>query len=175
MVIISPIFLIAAYLLRFFFTRHRRILWTGTTILAKALMDILLQVLQHDVFIYPLVRAAIFIAAYIVTLLFWCLLDGISLCDIHDRRILTYTSNLAYGGRGPARTWRKRRKRGKIFNATLGFPGEGWAQLRFGTWNTRGITFQRFKYCQKLGYDVLALTELWRGQHKYQTKSTTGL
>ena len=55
MVIISPIFRIAAYLLRFFFTRHRRILWTGTTILAKALMDILLQVLQHDVFICPLV------------------------------------------------------------------------------------------------------------------------
>ena len=41
------------------------------------------------------------------------------------------------------------------------------------TWNTRSLTFERFRYCVNLGYDVvLAITELWRNQHKYQTKST---
>ena len=29
------------------------------------------------------------------------------------------------------------------------------------TWNSRSLTFSRFKYCQGLNYDVLALTELW--------------
>ena len=39
------------------------------------------------------------------------------------------------------------------------------------TWNTRSLTFERFKYCESLGYDVLAITELWRNQSKFQTKS----
>ena len=57
-------------------------------------------------------------------------------------------------------------------DATLGFPGEGWGRLRMATWNTRNLTFERHKYCESLGYDVLAITELWRKQGKYQTSNT---
>ena len=58
------------------------------------------------------------------------------------------------------------------FNSTLGYPGEGWTPLKMATWNTRSLTYERYKYCESLGYDVLAITELWRNQQKYQTKST---
>ena len=34
-------------------------------------------------------------------------------------------------------------------------------------WNTRSLTFERFKYCESLRYDVLALTELWRNYEKF--------
>ena len=61
----------------------------------------------------------------------------------------------------------------------LGYPGEGWIKRRrtthkrrkrkkewwsrFGnlsmtTWNTRSMTMERFDYCKRLGYDVLAVT-----------------
>ena len=63
-------------------------------------------------------------------------------------------------------------RRSKLFDSSLGFPGEGWGSLRMATWNTRSLTFQRYKYCESLGYDVLAITELWRTQQKYQTKNT---
>ena len=58
------------------------------------------------------------------------------------------------------------------FDSTLGYPGEGWSSkhrnLRLATWNTRSLTFERFKYCEQMGYDVIALTELWRKQSKFQ-------
>ena len=60
---------------------------------------------------------------------------------------------------------------GLDYDATLGFPGEGWGQFTTATWNTRSLTHERYEYCKSLGYDILAITELWRNQHKYQ-KST---
>ena len=33
------------------------------------------------------------------------------------------------------------------------------------------MTFERFKYCMGLNFDVLALTELWRTQAKYQKRN----
>ena len=57
------------------------------------------------------------------------------------------------------------------FDSTLGFPGEGWQQFSVATWNTRSLTRERFEYAKSLGYDALALTELWRNQGKYQTRS----
>ena len=55
----------------------------------------------------------------------------------------------------------------RIFDQTLGFPGEGtesWSKKFFNltmtTWNCRSITRERFDYCDKLEYDILALTEL---------------
>ena len=59
-----------------------------------------------------------------------------------------------------------------IFDANLGFPGEGststshepWSSdeptLSMTTWNVRSLTFERFYFCKSLNYDVLALTEL---------------
>ena len=38
-------------------------------------------------------------------------------------------------------------------------------------WNTRSLTCERFEYCKSLKYDILALTELWRNQAKYQNRS----
>lgn len=58
------------------------------------------------------------------------------------------------------------------FDSTLGYPGEGWDWLKMATWNTRSLTFERFQYCLGLGYDVLVINELWRNQHRFQTKST---
>ena len=91
--------------------------------------------------------------------------------------------NLAFGGRGPE--LRRSLYRGganlscdksinALFNSSLGFPDEGWAQLTMTTWNTRSLTFERLQYCKSLNYDVLALaiTELWRKQTRYQTKGT---
>ena len=60
------------------------------------------------------------------------------------------------------------------FDKTLGFPGEGWtgwSQFKVATWNTHSLTKERFKYAKSLGYDILALTELWRHQGKYQSRS----
>ena len=56
----------------------------------------------------------------------------------------------------------------KIFDSTLGYPGEGWSQLTAATWNTRSLTHERFQYCRSLQYDILAITELWRNQSKFQ-------
>ena len=39
------------------------------------------------------------------------------------------------------------------------------------TWNVRSLTRERFDYCRSLGYDILAVTELWRTQSKYQTRT----
>ena len=65
----------------------------------------------------------------------------------------------------------------RAFDSTLGFPGEGWskdhAKLKIGTWNTRSLTYERFDYCKSLQFDVLAITELWRNQQKYQDNSMT--
>ena len=72
-----------------------------------------------------------------------------------------------------------------IFDLTCGYPGEGpsnqtrsrkkrskqWSNenpnLSMATWNTRSLTRERFQYCSNLGYDVLALTELWRSAPRY--------
>ena len=68
------------------------------------------------------------------------------------------------------------------YNATLGFPGEGWWNplraianwwnnpFTISTWNTRSLTKERFAYAKSLGHDVLAITELWRHQSEYLTK-----
>ena len=74
------------------------------------------------------------------------------------------------------------------FDSTLGFPGEGWHRQRkrkrkrqhwskneggltMATWNTRSMTNERFAFCKQLDYDVLAVTELWRKQDKFTTRS----
>ena len=66
---------------------------------------------------------------------------------------------------------------GIIFDTTLGYPGEGWSNqhpnLRMTTWNTRSLTFERIEYCKSLNYDILAITELWRKQSKFQCKDTS--
>ena len=49
--------------------------------------------------------------------------------------------NLAFGGRGPPHVVRGSRS----FDSTLGYPGEGWPKLTLATWNTRSLTFERFK------------------------------
>jgi len=59
----------------------------------------------------------------------------------------------------------------KIFDSTLGYPGEGWPKLSIATWNTRSLTFERFNFCNSLNYDILAITELWRHQERYETRS----
>ena len=80
------------------------------------------------------------------------------------------------------------------FDSTLVFPGEGWRSnagkskrkseckgrrdwskrfpgLRMACWNTRSMTNERFNYCKELGYDVLAVSELWRTQEKFTSRS----
>ena len=86
-------------------------------------------------------------------------------------RQLVFVGNPAFGGRGQG-VRRTLRGGNKTFDTTLGYPGEGWAQLSMATWNTRSLTYERFQYCTKLGYDVLAITELWRNQQKFQSKNT---
>ena len=57
------------------------------------------------------------------------------------------------------------------FDDTLGFPGEGCQRFSIVTWNVRSLTRERFDYYRSLGYDILAITELWRTQGKYQTRT----
>ena len=59
----------------------------------------------------------------------------------------------------------------RTFDSTLGYPGEGWETLKITTWNTRSLTYERFQYYNSLQYDILAITELWRNQSKFQTRS----
>ena len=100
-------------------------------------------------------------------------------CGIR-RRVTTFVGNLAFGGRGPELRRAIHHKGNSdsqkafnaLFNSSMGFPGEGWARLTMATWNTRSLTFERLQYCKTLGYDILAITELWRRQKRYQTKST---
>ena len=56
----------------------------------------------------------------------------------------------------------------KLFDSTLGYPGEGWSQLTVTTWNNRSLTHERFLYCRSLQYDILVITELWWNQANYQ-------
>ena len=88
-----------------------------------------------------------------------------------SREQFVFVGNPAFGDRGQG-IRRNLRSSNKSFDATLGFPGEGWSFLSMATWNTRSLTFERFQYCKNLGYDVLAITELWRNQSRFQTKST---
>ena len=88
----------------------------------------------------------------------------------HDN---VFVGNPAFGGRGSGVHRKSKRKKvcNKCFDSTLGYPGEGWATLRIATWNTRSLSFERFEYCKQLNYDVLAITEMWRRQRHFQTKS----
>ena len=80
--------------------------------------------------------------------------------------------------------FRKRRKRlirlarhryrgwkGWEYDETLGFPGEGWQNFSASAWNPRSLTKERFEYAVSLGYDILALPELWRRQSEFQTST----
>ena len=106
----------------------------------------------------------------IITQQFLTLLKN--LCEILHRkegrmRLATSEENPALGGRGPGiqrsftKTMLHKIRRQQKFDSTLGFPGEGWGTLKMATWNTRSLTYERFKYYENLGYDVLAITELW--------------
>ena len=92
-----------------------------------------------------------------------------------EKRDNCQCASLAFGGRGTGILRYKTKRNGKKFDATLGYPGEGWStsfpNLRMATWNSRSMTQERFAYCKSLKYDVLALTELWRTQQKYQNSS----
>ena len=69
----------------------------------------------------------------------------------------------------------RNRNKNRIFkyDQTLGYPGEGWSgwsRFQTATWNTRSLTKERFQYAKSLAYDILAITELWRHQGKYQSR-----
>ena len=93
------------------------------------------------------------------------------LFGVRKIRQLVFVGNPAFGGRGTGIRRTLRCGNNKKFDSTLGFPGEGWATLSLATWNTRSLTFERFQFCKNLGYDVLAITELWRNQTKFQMKN----
>ena len=114
--------------------------------------------------------------------------DAIAEAQVGEKREFLQYSNPAFGGRGTGPAIFKggratlHRERGLIwrhshagnytkFNSTLGLPGEGWKRFSVATWNPRSLTKERFEYCKSLGYDVLALTELWRNQGKFQNKT----
>ena len=93
-------------------------------------------------------------------------------------RLFTFLRNVKLHRKNLLRKRRERlvrcaqyRYRGWIFDSTLGFPGEGWIPFSVATWNPRSLTKERFRYAISLGYDILALTELWRHQSEYQTSS----
>ena len=105
------------------------------------------------------------------------------------KRIFLQFSNTAFGGRGtgPAvfkrskaklqgglhSNWRHAHAKNEMkFNKTLGLHGEDWwKSFSVVTWNPSILTKDRFEYCKTLGYDVLALTELWQNQSRFQTRS----
>ena len=90
-----------------------------------------------------------------------------------------YENSLVFGGRGVGLISKTVKAHKWKFDSTRGYPGKGpprcWSRehpnLTMTTWNTRSLTFERFEYCKSLKYDVIALTELWRTQDKFQTKS----
>ena len=97
--------------------------------------------------------------------------------------ILGQIHDPAFGGRGPGILMFAKRARTHPqhdFDSTCGFPGEGWSGLtgrypllKMTTWNCHSLTFERYNYCRDLGYDVLALTELWHKQTKFQSKNAS--
>ena len=103
-----------------------------------------------------------------------------SSASLHDvqriKRPAQQISSLAFGGRGFGLMHGAKKRGGAhvSFDATKGFPGEGWSKnhsgFKIATWNTRSMTHARFNYCKSLAYDVLAVTELWRTQHKFQNR-----
>ena len=85
-----------------------------------------------------------------------------------------YFGNPAFGGRGPAYIARQQRKRNgndnhstMAFDATKGFPGEGWEKLKIATWNCRSLTFERFNFCKSLEYDTHTHTMYFIHIHTY--------
>ena len=134
------IFRIAAYLLNFLFLRHCRIIWAGLVTTAKVWAYAFNYLLENEDHLFPLVRALIFAAKYVILILYQCICDGVRACNIcNGIRLTVFIGNPAFGGRGAGVRRRSRRRKGRNFDATLGFPGEGWARLRFGTWNCRGL------------------------------------
>ena len=96
---------------------------------------------------------------------------------LFGRNIVQQISNLAFGGRGIGLLHKfKNCKVAHVdFDQTKGFPGEGWSNqhsnFRIATWNTRSVSVERFGYCKSLKCDVLAVTELWRTQEKFQSNN----
>ena len=94
-----------------------------------------------------------------------------------------YEDSLAFGGRGVGLISKTVKAHKWKFDSTKGYPGEGpktptpqgWSRehpnLTMAAWNTRSLTFERFEYCKSLKIDVMALTELWRTQANFQTKT----
>ena len=93
----------------------------------------------------------------------WEVISQPDLCLIPKRRGPkgpAWHSNPAFGGRGAGVTYKSCGKSRKVpkfsFDATLGFPGEGWSQshanLKIATWNTRSLTYERVNYCKSLHY-----------------------
>ena len=100
------------------------------------------------------------------------------------QRIGFYLGNLAFGGRGPAYLMCNGKRKDyseshdpgygnsdREFDSTKGFHGEGWQKLKIAAWNCRSLTFERFEFCKSLKYDILALTELWNNQGKFQNRT----
>ena len=68
----------------------------------------------------------------------------------------------------------------RIYDQTYDFQGDGpgvwsnkFAQLIMTTWNTRSLSNDRFSFCKNLGFDVLAITELWRSANNYTDGSVS--
>ena len=127
------------------------------------------QCMQEMVLISFLIMLCDFLSTALFFLLFTCY-QLIKYTTTKKKSQFIITANLAFGGRGCGIIRTANRKNDKEFDSTLGFPGEGWDVLRIATWNTRSLTFERFQYCIGLNYDILALTELWRKQARYQEK-----
>ena len=87
-------------------------------------------------------------------------------------------SNPAFGGRGCGIMTKLRAVRKQTTTKTLTeiqlyvrLPRRRVEKFTISTWNTRSLTYERYNYCKSLNYDVLAITELWRNQGKYQNNS----
>ena len=133
-----------------------------------AIAEFKIAVRQSEIWLLALIALRLGIRA-------WLLLVGLMLRCAHRNikpRPRIRFSNYVFGGRGEAVAHgiNKRVRPDARFDSTKGFPGEGWTPFEVATWNTRSLTFERFNYCVSLGIDVLAITELWRKQQKFQTR-----
>ena len=126
MLIISRII---SFLLHTLLLRHKWRFWT----MIKMLTTATYSMLQQELIIIPLVRAALFVARYLVQQLILCVYVGMMACEVHiQNRFIMFTGNLTYGGRGPSVFRTTRMTTHKIFDATMGlfdatkgYPGEG--------------------------------------------------
>ena len=142
--------------------RYARLLRMGLRLTAKLLLELCLMLGICEV-ISPILFWLITTINFTIYLVIRCIFDAIHVsCGIR-RKCTVFTGNLAFGGRGPELRRGLRRKGNNdnclkafatLFNATMGFPGEGWDRFSMATWNTRSLTFERFQFCRSLGYDV---------------------